>query len=161
VQDGSRFAARIVKKALFMEAVMKRLMVGIDGSPESAAATRKAMELAKAFGARLMLVHVSSPRSSDAAAYESAADGSDLMEHDYTAALLSQGFRDCRDAGVEAETSSAVGPVADALASMAEAEKMDLVVVGHRGRGAVTRALLGSVADRLTQICSRPVLVVR
>ena len=34
-------------------------------------------------------------------------------------------------------------------------------VVGHRGRNAVARALLGSVADRLVQICPKPVLVVR
>jgi len=34
------------------------------------------------------------------------------------------------------------------------------VVVGSRGRGAVTRVLLGSVADRLVHICKIPVLVV-
>jgi nucleotide-binding universal stress UspA family protein len=36
-----------------------------------------------------------------------------------------------------------------------------MVVVGHRGRNAVARALLGSVADRLVQISPKPVLVVR
>jgi nucleotide-binding universal stress UspA family protein len=36
-----------------------------------------------------------------------------------------------------------------------------LIVVGHRGRGAIQRALLGSVANRLVQSSPVPVLVVR
>ena len=50
---------------------------------------------------------------------------------------------------------------AEALAELAKEPDIDLVVVGHRGRSAVTRALLGSVADRLVQISPKPVLVVR
>jgi nucleotide-binding universal stress UspA family protein len=38
---------------------------------------------------------------------------------------------------------------------------VQLVAVGHRGRGAIRRALLGSVADALVQICPKPVLVAR
>ena len=37
----------------------------------------------------------------------------------------------------------------------------DLVVVGSKGRGAVSRVLIGSVTDRLVHICKRPILVVR
>ena len=43
----------------------------------------------------------------------------------------------------------------------AKRDEIWLVVVGHRGRGSVERVLLGSVADRLTQLSSKPVLVVR
>jgi len=43
---------------------------------------------------------------------------------------------------------------------MATGCDVDLVVVGHRGRGALARLLLGSVADRLVQICPKPVLIV-
>jgi len=53
------------------------------------------------------------------------------------------------------------GPVAETLADVAQSQRYDLIVVGHRGRGGVKRVLLGSVADRLVQISSRPVLVVR
>ncbi|MFL5419781.1 MAG: universal stress protein, partial [Myxococcales bacterium] len=46
-------------------------------------------------------------------------------------------------------------------ADLAASDNFDLIVVGHRGRGGVTRVLLGSVADRLLQISPRPVLVAR
>ncbi len=54
-----------------------------------------------------------------------------------------------------------IDTIARTLADMADSGGFDVVVVGHRGRGAVRRALLGSVADRLVQISNRPVLVVR
>ena len=38
---------------------------------------------------------------------------------------------------------------------------VDLVVVGHGLRGPLARAISGSVADRLVQICQKSVLVVR
>ncbi len=141
---------------------MKRFLVGVDGSPEAEAAVRKACELAKAFGAKLLLVYVAPqhlPRAAEA--YAAEVGGADMIEHDYVPALLFQAELGCRNAGVEAETTCRTGPVAETLADLAEAEGFDLVVVGHRGRGAVRRVLLGSVADRLVQICPRPVLVVR
>jgi len=63
--------------------------------------------------------------------------------------------------GRAAETIVEKGAPAETLAALAAAGDVDLVVVGHRGRNAVARALMGSVADRLVQICSKPVLVVR
>ena len=141
---------------------MKRLLVGIDGSPEGDAAAGKAAELAKAFEAKLLIVYVVPshlPRS--AQSYAAEARNSDMIEQDYVPALLFQAELNCRKAGVVAEATSQVGPVAETLADMAEFEGIDLVVVGHRGRGSVRRTLLGSVADRLIQICPRPVLVVR
>lgn len=53
------------------------------------------------------------------------------------------------------------GPVAERLAEVAEQDGFDLVVVGSRGRNAVVRMFLGSVADRLVHICKKPVLVAR
>jgi nucleotide-binding universal stress UspA family protein len=53
------------------------------------------------------------------------------------------------------------GPVAERLAEVAEQDGYDLVVVGSRGRNAVARMFLGSVADRLVHICKKPVLVAR
>jgi nucleotide-binding universal stress UspA family protein len=59
------------------------------------------------------------------------------------------------------ETSLLEGRTAEALAEEAKRDDIRMVIVGHRGRGAAARVLLGSVADRLVQICPKPVLVVR
>jgi nucleotide-binding universal stress UspA family protein len=140
---------------------MKRFLVGVDGSPESGLATKKALELAKALGARLLLAHVSCRETGPAASYAMAAGIGDMVERDYAPALLAQAERDCRAEGVQADTSSGEGPVADTLASIAERENVEMVIVGHRSRGTVARTLMGSVADRLLQVAHCPVLVVR
>lgn len=140
---------------------MKNFLVGIDGSPEAASAARTAANLAKACGARMTLVYVAPPRVPAAAeAYAAEVGHADLIEHDYVPAMLFQAELGCRNAGVVAETTCLAGPVAETLAGLAETGGFDLVVVGHRNRGAVRRALMGSVADRLVQICPRPMLVV-
>lgn len=140
---------------------MTKFLVGVDGSPESEAAARKAMDLAKALGGGLLIAHVSSNDLTAPAAYAAAVGAGDVIERDHAPALLAQAERDCLAAGVPAETSSGQGPIAETLAAMAAREDVEMVIVGHRGRGAVRRALLGSVADKLVQISPRPVLVVR
>jgi len=140
---------------------MKRILVGVDGSPEAAAAADKAADLAAATGAGLQLTYVVPPHLPPGpAAYVSEIERRDLIERDYVPALLRDLEVRCRRPGVTIETGTAIGPVAEALADTA-AEGFDLVVVGHRGRGAVAQTLLGSIAKRLVQISPRPVLVVR
>jgi nucleotide-binding universal stress UspA family protein len=62
--------------------------------------------------------------------------------------------------GLSVTTAVLSGPVAETLAEAALADGIEFVVVGHRDRSAVTRALLGSVADRLAQISPKPLLLV-
>ena len=140
---------------------MKKILVGVDGSQEAGAAARKAAELAKALGARLTLVYVA-PQHPTHSAETSAAElqHADVVERSYVPALLLQAEEECRTPGVTADTTSMTGRAAETIAELAVSGEYDLVVVGHRGRGAVKRALLGSVTDRLLQICPRPVLVV-
>ena len=141
---------------------MKRILVGVDGSPEAAAAVDKASEIARAIKADVLLAYVvphHPPPGPETYAPELVRD--DKLEHGYAAAVLRDCETRCTTAGVAVDSMTRTGPVAETLADLAESRGVDLVVVGHRGRGGVRRALLGSVADRLVQISSRPVLVVR
>lgn len=50
--------------------------------------------------------------------------------------------------------------VAHAIHEYAKANDVDLIVVGTHGRGAVSRFLIGSVAERIIRSATRPVLTV-
>lgn len=51
--------------------------------------------------------------------------------------------------------------VANAITEYAAANAIDLIIVGTHGRGAVSRLLMGSVAERLVRSAPCPVLTVR
>lgn len=55
----------------------------------------------------------------------------------------------------------AIGEPGPQVCELAESLNVRMVVVGSSGKGAIKRALLGSVSTYLTMHCARPVLVVR
>ena len=140
---------------------MRRILVGVDGSKESRNAAVYAAGLAQATGAKLTLAcavfaHdlLTDPELVARTAHWEQEDQErgDALVKEIAAAVARP--------GVDVETLVAGGPAAATLAWVAKGGDVDLVVVGHRGRGAVARLLMGSVADRLVQICPKPVLVV-
>ncbi len=65
------------------------------------------------------------------------------------------------DAGVEVREAFLVGRVAEQIAHFAQAAALDVLVLGSHGRGALTSALLGSVAWAVAAKCSTPLLLIR
>jgi nucleotide-binding universal stress UspA family protein len=63
--------------------------------------------------------------------------------------------------GVEAELLTAVGNPAAEIIGAAEERDVDLIVVGHRGRSAISRFIEGSVSDRVVRHAACDVLVAR
>ncbi len=141
---------------------VKRILVGVDGSRESRVAANYAADLARATGARVIVtcvVFAADPLGDP----ELAARTSlwEEEEHERGEDLVRQFAAAVARRGVASETLVVGGPTAATLASLARSCNVDLVVVGHRERSALARMLLGSVADRLVEICPKPVLVVR
>ncbi len=62
--------------------------------------------------------------------------------------------------GIETTEAIVAGQPHRQIASYADANDIDLIVMGSAGRGGVKRALLGSVAERTLRTTDRPVLVV-
>jgi len=141
---------------------MKRILVGVDESEESRAAANYAADLANACGSELLIasvVHVpaafDSPELIAREASWRAEETTRLGQ--FVKSLATKVGRP----GLKVEAVVANGLPAEVLADLAATNNVEMVVVGHRGRGAIKRLLVGSVADRLVQICTKPVLVVR
>ena len=64
-------------------------------------------------------------------------------------------------AGIECVRVHLRGAAAEAISDYVRDDRFWGVVIGAKGHGALSRVLLGSVADRLVHICQKPVLVVR
>ena len=63
--------------------------------------------------------------------------------------------------GVSASFASKVGHAGEAIASVADKGRFDLVMMGSHGHGSLTNLVLGSVATKVLAQCGVPVLLVR
>jgi nucleotide-binding universal stress UspA family protein len=134
---------------------LRRIVVGVDGSPDAARALDWAITLARATGAHVVAVHALGllDRLGDdrvAAGSHRAAITAEFTDR-WCAALDS--------AGVTADRTVVDGPPADVILRTARAEAADLVVLGERGVGG-TAAELGSTSRRVLAATTVPVLVV-
>ena len=136
---------------------MKHVLVGVDGSAESRAAAKKGAEIAAGAKEMLRLVCVVPPIEAYTNVVSSPAELK--AQHAVAAQIVNEVARDID--GVQVETQVSEGVPSKVLAELASQPEVDIVVVGHRGRGKIERLLIGSVADKLVQISPKPVLIVR
>ncbi|MDP3152693.1 MAG: universal stress protein [Archangium sp.] len=137
---------------------MKKLLAAVDGSEASMHALRKALEIGDKMGAEVTIAHVV-PNAFIPA--EIPFDAGRLAEESMRAGevLLTQASAEVARPNLGRVCLR--GSPAEAIAELAETGHYDLVVVGSKGRGAVSRMLVGSITDRIVHISKRPVLVVR
>lgn len=138
---------------------MKKILAAVDGSDSSLHSARLALEIAQAMGAKLTIAYCVAPMLIPGEVPFTVVSEVVKAEVERGKKLLEETATTLGDASVR--TAMLEGAAAERIAEEAENEGFDLVVVGSRGRGAVARVLLGSVADRLVHICRKPVLVVR
>lgn len=137
---------------------MKTLVVAIDGSQASLHGLEIAVPLARAMDLTLELVNVQPPVLLAPAAYAEVIRTIEAAQAQASAEVLKEAA--ARVEGAVLQT-SLVGPPAETIAELSRSERVWGVVVGAKGHSAVGRVLVGSVADRLVHLCSKPVLVVR
>jgi nucleotide-binding universal stress UspA family protein len=143
----------------------RRLLHPSDFSRASGAAFKKAIEMAKAGRAELMVVHVVSPVLPMAAG-----DGyvSPKMYEEITASTrawaqkqLDKLLAKAKQAGVRAKGFVLEGSAHEQIARFARSKHADLLVMGTHGRSGLAKLFVGSVAGRVVAAAPCPVLTVK
>jgi nucleotide-binding universal stress UspA family protein len=142
----------------------RRIVHPSDFSKASVAAFRKAVEMAKAQRAELVIVHVVNPIIPVAGegyispkTYEEIAAstrGSAQKQLDKLVAKAKQ-------AGVRAKSFVLEGAAYDQIVRFGKSKRADLMVLGTHGRSGLAKLFLGSVASRVVTAATCPVLTVR
>ncbi|HTS74346.1 MAG TPA: universal stress protein [Gaiellaceae bacterium] len=136
-----------------------QLIIATDGSPGAREALSTGLSLAAEAGAAVTLAYV---RQKPLPIVGDPFYGRSLSQEMLRArTVLADASALAADYGVEAETEVLEGDAAHCVLELARARDADLIVVGSRGRGMVTGALLGSVSSSVVHDADRPVLVVK
>jgi nucleotide-binding universal stress UspA family protein len=135
----------------------KRIVVGIDGSPNALIALRWAIEEADLDGATVEALLAWSLLD------QHHADGSDSFDPEYSDVDAEAALAAWVAQAVGDKTKVALRTTLDvpARALLDAGDTADLLVTGARGKGGFEGLLLGSVSERVAEHARRPVTVVR
>lgn len=147
--------------------MIRRILLGVDDSPASLAAARRAVRLAASCHARLRIVHVHTDGALDALltamsreacvggpaglAQRRARAGTVVLNH--VAELATR-------AGADAQTIQLAGEPADVLLADMETWGADILVLGRGDQPGDRRPAVGPQARRILEFTPRPVLLV-
>ena len=136
---------------------LRRIVVGLDGSPNAAYALEWVIALAARFDAEVVAVHAVGLLSS-------LGGGPPVPSHLHRAELRrafeEQWCAPLRASGVRYRARLVDGPPVLVLLRTVSEEDADAAVVGSRGIGGFAELLLGSTSHQLAEHSDRPVLIV-
>jgi len=116
----------------------KRILIATDGSETAMRALRVGADLAQSMSSEIIICHVGSDER-----------GKAVLE------------RAVEQAGGSPRTISVEGDPADKILDVAEAEGVDLIVIGNKGMTGARRLLLGSVPNSVSHHAPCNVLIVK
>jgi nucleotide-binding universal stress UspA family protein len=141
---------------------VKTILAAIDFSEVTEHVVGRSALLAEALGSRLWLVHVAAP-DPDFAGYDAGPD----VVRDQVAKHLREEHRalqtmaeELRGRGIDTTALLVQGATVATILQEATKLEADLIVVGSHGRGAISRALLGSTSEGVLHKAVVPVLIV-
>jgi nucleotide-binding universal stress UspA family protein len=136
----------------------KKILVPVDGSTYSDNALKRACELAEAFDSKIVMVYV----------VEKSIPINLLDRKEYLEILRKFGKKTLDRANMILAKKEITGKlllkegnIVNEIEKAAKAEKCDLIILGNKGLGAVTRFLLGSVSNKISQSAPCSVLIVK
>lgn len=149
--------------------MFKRILVAVDASQTGELALQTAIGLAAEMQARLRIVHaVDAAQINMSAEFPTRSEVSEVSEGIVKAGqkILSGAEATAAAAGLAVETrlitiDTLNQRIPEVIATDAEAWPADLIVIGTHGRRGLSRLFLGSVAEGVARVATKPVLLVR
>ncbi len=136
----------------------RKILVPLDGSKFSEKALQHACQMAKAFDAKITLLYV----------IEKSPTLNILDRNEYLELLEKFGTRTLKKAKdivlkkeIDVKSILKQGNIVAEIEKIVKTEKCELIVVGNKGLGPITRILLGSVSNKLAQSSSCSLLIVK
>lgn len=143
-----------------MSMSFRRILIALDDSAAAAHAADVGVELARALGAEVALVHAVDPGL--ASTPETGVPAATLLaEGERDAHELLAEFQDRLKLPTPPLQFVRVGRPVHEITLAANEWRADLIVLASHGRGGVSRLLLGSVAEGVVRHAPCPVLVIR
>jgi nucleotide-binding universal stress UspA family protein len=133
---------------------MKRILVAYDGGEPGRRALETAIELARGIGALVSVVSV--------VPYHPGRSPIDPWDdRDVHAAELREARQILADAGIAADYLEPSGDPARTIEHLVEESGYDMVVLGSRGLGAISRMMQGSVSEHVATHAKATVVIAR
>jgi nucleotide-binding universal stress UspA family protein len=147
---------------------ISKILVAIDGSEHSFKASEYALELAKSFGAQLYAVTVTYIPASDHLSQKEVLSKS-LVEDSSNNSMKDAGnwfenfTQNAKEDNIQLKTEliNSARPVDYVILEYAEEQKIDLIVVGTKGRTGFKKLMLGSIASSIVTYAHCPVMVAK
>lgn len=138
-----------------------KILAAIDQSEYATLVLAKAMKLAAQEGAELTALTISNAPFTNLYLGEISGEFLDRMREGVQK-TVSRAREEARTAGAKVDVVVEESPsAADAIVKYAEKNKIDLIVIGNKGAGAVERFLIGSVSSQVVTHAPCSVLVVK
>ena len=141
------------------------IVVGTDGSETARKAVETAADLAKGGGGDLHIVMSASAVPESRLRSERAGVPDDVAHtvgpNEDTEAQLREAAEPYESQGINVHTHAKSGDPADAIISVAESNRADLIVVGNKGMTGAKRFFLGAVPNKISHHAPCSVLIVR
>ncbi len=141
---------------------MLKILLPVDGSENSGKAVADFIQLLDWYKEKpeFHLLNVQYPLDGNVSLFINQADIKQYHQEEGIKSL--QNTRDLLDqAGIACQYHITVGDYAEMIVRFATEKRYDLIVMGPRGKGGIQGLLLGSVTNKVMQLSSIPVLLVK
>lgn len=140
---------------------MYNILIPIDGSAFSKRAMEKGKEIAKVYGSKITLVNVVSSMTPNLTAEEAVEFLKMMKEQSQEILRQSKEYFEAMDN--EIKLVSLEGDIASTIGEYADANEIDLVIMGSQGlnAGRIRGIFIGSITNKVIHTTNKPILVIK